>query len=170
MSRVSPEEPVSVSVPEGQAWLVCTSEPLDLALASTWVVTPECGAVVAFAGTVRDHADGRTGVTLLDYEAYDEHVVPVLETVAAAVRSRWPEVGRVVLWHRTGPVELSEVAVVVAVSTPHRDAAFDAARWAIDEVKATAPIWKSEHHDGGVSWGRCDHRAESRAAGEALVR
>lgn len=168
MNRVSLDEPVSINMPEGPTWLLCTSEPLDLALASQWVVTPECGAVVAFAGTVRDHAEGRTGVTLLDYEAYEEHVVPTLETVAAAVRSRWSDVGRVALWHRTGPVALTEVSVVVAVSTPHRDAAFEAARWAIDEVKATAPIWKSEHHDGGVSWGRCDHRAEQRAVVEAV--
>lgn len=170
MSRVSPEEPVSVSVPEGPTWLSCTSEPLDLALASAWVATPSCGAVVSFAGTVRDHAEGRTGVTMLDYEAYEEHVVSVLDAVADGVRSRWPDAGRVVLWHRTGPVELTGVAVVVAVSTPHRDAAFDAARWAIDEVKATAPIWKSEHHDGGVSWGRCDHRADQQATPEAMVR
>ena len=169
MSRVSLEEPVSISTPEGPTWLSCSSEPLDLALASQWVITPECGAMVVFAGTVRDHAEGRTGVTLLDYEAYEEHVVPTLKTVATAVRSRWPNVGRVVLWHRTGPVSLTELAVVVAVSTPHRDAAFEAARWAIDEVKATAPIWKSEHHDGGVSWGRCDHRAESRIDAEAVA-
>ena len=169
MRLVSAEEPVSSSMPEGPTWLSCTSEPLDLALASRWVITPACGAMVVFAGTVRDHAEGRTGVTLLEYEAYEEHVVPTMETVADAVRSRWPDVGRVVLWHRIGPLALTELAVVVAVSTPHRDEAFEAARWAIDEVKATAPIWKSEHHDGGVSWGRCDHRAERRIAAEAVA-
>lgn len=170
MTRVSTEEPACVSAPPGPAWLCCTSDPLDLTAAASWVVTPSCGAVVTFVGTVRDHAEGRTGVTKLEYEAYEEHVVPTLEAVAAGVRSRWPEAGRVVLWHRTGALELTDVAVVVAVSTPHRDDAFEAARWAIDEVKATAPIWKSEHHDGGVSWGRCDHRAEQQQTAEVQVR
>ena len=83
-----------------------------------------------------------------------------LARVAAEARRRWPDLGRIALWHRTGGLAVTEVAVVVAVSAPHRDHAFDAARWAIDEVKATAPIWKREHWDGGHDdWGRCDHRA-----------
>jgi molybdopterin synthase catalytic subunit len=107
-------------------------------------------------------------VTLLEYEAYDEHVVPVLEQVAAEVERRWPEVGRLVLWHRTGALQVTDVAVVVAVSTSHRDAAFEAARWAIDEVKSAAPIWKREHWDGGVAWGRCDHRDGHGSVGEPV--
>lgn len=150
-------------------WLACSSSPLDAGRATSWVVVPTCGANVTFTGTVRDHAEGRTGVHRLEYEAYEEQVEPVLARVAAAVRARWPEVGRVVLWHRAGPLTVADVAVVVAVSTPHRDAAFDAARWALDEIKATAPIWKREHHDGGVAWGRCDHgdRDDHGSVGEA---
>ena len=144
--------------PHGDDWLACTEAELDLAAAARWVVRPDCGASVTFCGTARDHAEGRTGVHLLEYEAYEEHVVPVLATVAAETRTRFPDVGRVVLWHRTGALQVTDVAVVVSVSTPHRDAAFEAARWAIDEVKASAPIWKREHWDGGVEWGRCDHR------------
>lgn len=125
--------------------------------ATSWAITPGCGAVVTFTGTTRDHAGGRTGVHLLEYEAYEEQVVPVLARVATSVRERFADVGRVVLWHRVGALQVTEAAVVVAVSTPHREAAFEAARWAIDEVKATAPIWKREHWDGGVDWGRCDH-------------
>lgn len=145
--------------PDGDDWLACVDAPLHAAEAAAWVVRPDCGAVVTFAGLARDHADGRTGIHLLEYEAYTEQVVPVLASVAAEVRRRHPDVGRLVLWHRTGALSISDVAVVVAVSSPHRDAAFDAARWAIDEVKATAPIWKLEHWDGGSAWGRCDHRA-----------
>jgi molybdopterin synthase catalytic subunit len=143
----------------GNDWLACTDGPIDVARASRWVIRPDCGAAVTFVGTARDHAGDRVGVHLLEYEAYDEQVVPVLAKVAAATRERFAEVARIVLWHRTGALELTEVAVVVAVSSPHRDAAFEAARWAIDEVKATAPIWKREHWAGGRDdWGRCDHR------------
>lgn len=156
MNRVS-TVPSTSSAPERSSWLDFRSDALDAGEASAWVVVPGCGAVVTFAGTVRDHAEGRTGVTKLEYEAYEEQVVPSLERVEQDLRKRWPEIGRVVLWHRIGPLEPTDVAVVVALSTPHRSEAFDAARWAIDEVKATAPIWKREHHDAGVSWGRCDH-------------
>lgn len=155
--------------PAGDDWLACTDVVLDPGAASTWAVVPSCGAVVTFTGTARDHADGRTGVTLLEYEAYDEQVLPVLERVAAELRRRHPDVGRVALWHRTGPLEVTGVAVVVVVSAPHRDGAFEAARWAIDEVKASAPIWKREHHDGGVDWGRCDHRPGHGSTGGPLV-
>lgn len=152
--------------PIGADWLVCDAGPLPVAIASEWVVQPSTGAAVTFVGTARDHAGERTGVHLLEYEAYEEHVVPVLAVVASATRDRFPDVARIVLWHRTGPLQVTDVAVVVAVSSPHRDAAFDAARWAIDEVKATAPIWKREHWDGGHDdWGRCDHREGHDVAG-----
>jgi molybdopterin synthase catalytic subunit len=145
--------------PGGDVWLACLDEPLDPGAASRWVVRPDCGAAVTFVGTARDHAGDRTGVHLLEYEAYQEQVVPVLELVADDLRRQLPEVGRVALWHRTGALAVTDVAVVVAVSSAHRDAAFEGARWAIDEVKATAPIWKREHWDGGRDdWGRCDHR------------
>ncbi|MCU1356938.1 MAG: molybdopterin converting factor, large subunit [Acidimicrobiales bacterium] len=150
--------------PDGRRWLACVDAPLDPQVATEWVIQPSCGAVVTFCGTARDHADGRTGVHLLEYEAYEEQVLPALERVAVATAERHPEVGRIALWHRIGALAVTDVAVVVAVSTPHRDAAFDAARWAIDELKATAPIWKREHHDGGVDWGRCDHRSDHGAA------
>ena len=141
-------------------WLACSSAPLPTPIASEWVVLPGSGASVTFVGTARDHAGDRVGVHLLEYEAYEEQVVPVLAAVAAQTRVRHPDVQRIVLWHRTGAVRVAEAAVVIAVSSPHRDAAFDAARWAIDEVKATAPIWKREYWDGGHDdWGRCDHRA-----------
>ncbi|MGI8710066.1 MAG: molybdopterin synthase catalytic subunit [Acidimicrobiales bacterium] len=149
---------LALAAPDGDQWLACVDHELDPAVATRWVTRPHCGAVVTFCGTTRDHAGDRTGVRLLEYEAYDEQVVPALGRVAATVRHRHGDIGRIALWHRTGALAVTDVAVVVAVSTPHRDAAFEAARWAIDEVKATAPIWKREHHDGGVDWGRCDHR------------
>ena len=119
---------------------------------ASWAVLPGCGAVVVFAGTVRDHAEGRGGVTTLDYEAYEEQVGPRMLAIAGEARSRWPAIGRVALLHRVGLVRLTEVSVIVAVSTPHRGEAFEAARWCIDTVKATVPIWKRESWEGGTDW------------------
>jgi molybdopterin synthase catalytic subunit len=137
----------------GDDWLALAAEPLPVDAASAWAVRPDCGAVVTFSGTARDHSQGRPGVRALEYEAYDEQVVPRLAAIAEEARSRWPEIGRVALIHRTGPVPIGESAVVVAVSAPHREVAFDAARFGIDAVKARVPIWKRESWDGGESWG-----------------
>lgn len=138
---------------DGDIWvgLSATSLPLDEAL--RWATRPSCGAVVSFVGTARDHSEGRPGVELLEYEAYEAAAVPRLEELAAEVRRRWPDVGPVVLLHRTGPVAVTEAAVVVVVASPHRDAAFEAARFAIDTLKSTVPIWKRETWSGGQSWG-----------------
>jgi molybdopterin synthase catalytic subunit len=144
--------------PIGSDWIACTASDLDAGAAASWVVLPSCGAVVTFTGTVRDHAGDRSGIEMLEYEAYEEYVVPALERVVVGVRELVPDLGRVVLWHRTGELAVTDVAVVVAVSSPHRDSAFTGARWAIDELKATAPIWKREHWPGGAEWVRCDHR------------
>jgi molybdopterin synthase catalytic subunit len=139
--------------PAGDLWAALSSQPLPVADAAAWVVLPRCGATVTFTGTARDHAPGRPGVHRLEYEAYEEPALRRLEALAAEVRTRWPDVGRIVLLHRTGVVELGDAAVVVAVSAPHRDAAFEAGRYAIDELKRTAPIWKRESWAGGESWG-----------------
>jgi molybdopterin synthase catalytic subunit len=122
-------------------------------VASEWVVQPSCGASVVFSGTVRDHAEGRRGVSSLDYEAYAEEVEPRLSALATEARKRWVDLGRVLLWHRSGPMAVGETSVIVAVSSPHRAEAFEAARWCIDTLKATVPIWKHETWDGGAGWG-----------------
>jgi molybdopterin synthase catalytic subunit len=139
--------------PGGDSWLLLTPDELSIDTAYRWVVDPSCGAVVVFSGTVRDHADGRPGVSLLDYEAYTEQVVPRLAQIADELRERWSQVTRIVLWHRTGPLTVTESSVVVAVAAAHRDQAFDAARFGIDTLKATVPIWKREVWDGGEDWG-----------------
>ncbi len=108
--------------------------------------------MVTFAGTVRDHADGRAGVTGLSYEAYEEEATARLSAVAVAARDRWPDVERIALVHRLGDLALSEVSVLVVVSAPHREAAFEAARFCIDTLKETVPIWKREHWSGGSEW------------------
>jgi molybdopterin synthase catalytic subunit len=125
--------------------------------AATWVTRPDCGAVVVFGGTVRDHAEGRPGVVELEYEAYAGQVEPRLAAIAAEARRRWAEVGRVALWHRTGTLSLTECSVVVAVSAAHRADAFDAARFCIDTLKHTVPIWKRERWASGEDWGQDAH-------------
>jgi molybdopterin synthase catalytic subunit len=139
--------------PEGDTWLGITAAELPVASAYEWAVRPDCGAIVLFSGTVRDHAEGRPGVQHLTYEAYDEQAVPKMAEIAAEVRTRWPATGRIVLVHRTGRLELGESSVIVVVSSPHRPEAFEAGRYAIDALKASVPIWKHEVWEGGSDWG-----------------
>ena len=108
-----------------------------------------------FVGTVRDHSPGRTGVTHLEYEAYDEQVIDKIVEVVTEVRDQWP-VTRVAAIHRVGELGVGEISVAVAVSSPHRADAFPAGRFLIDEIKARAPIWKKEHWPGGAEWVRED--------------
>ena len=145
----------------GDDWVALSASPLPVAAVSAWVVRAGCGATVTFTGTARDHAPGRPGVHHLEYEAYEAPAVARMEALLAEARRRWPTLGRVALLHRTGTVELQDAAVVVAVSAPHRSEAFEAARFAIDELKRTVPIWKRESWAGGESWGlEAQHIAE----------
>lgn len=139
--------------PAGDDWVALTSAPLPLERLATWPIVPSCGAVVVFAGTVRDHADGRAGVSSLEYEAYTDAAAEMLRGIASEMRARWPGLGRVALLHRTGVLALTDVSVVVSVSAPHRPEAFDAARFGIDTIKAEVPIWKHESWEGGTAWG-----------------
>lgn len=141
-----------VTPSSGDDWTALIGHGLPLAEVSSWVVRPDCGAVVVFTGTARDHSDGRPGVERLTYEAYESEVVPRLDGVAREMRRRWA-VGRVALLHRVGVVPIGEAAVVVAVSAAHRDEAFAAARFGIDAVKASVPIWKREQWRDGEHWG-----------------
>lgn len=151
----------------GDVWLGLSGDPLPVTAAAEWVVRPDCGAVVVFSGTARDHAPDRPGVEQLDYEAYEEQVEPRLRTIADEARMRWPTLGRIVLIHRVGVVPVTESAVVVAVSAPHRDEAFAAARFGIDAIKASVPIWKHERWDGGEAWGSdAQDLVDARALGE----
>jgi molybdopterin synthase catalytic subunit len=138
--------------PEGRDWTALTARPLPVQAATAWAVLPECGAVVTFLGTVRDHAEGRSGVSELTYEAYEEQVVGRLDAIVAEARARW-DLGRVALLHRVGRLVVTECSVVVVVSAAHRAEAFDAARFCIESLKSTVPIWKSETWEGGVDWG-----------------
>ncbi len=139
--------------------IAVSPDPVDPSTVVAAVSAPEAGAVVLFVGTVRDHSPGRTAVTHLEYEAYDEQVVDKIAEVVAEVRDRWP-VRKVAAIHRIGELGVGEISIAVAVSSPHRSDAFEAGRYLIDEIKARAPIWKKEHWPGGAEWVREDlHRA-----------
>lgn len=153
----------SLRPPTGDArdWVAITTEPLPSETASTWVTTPASGAIVTFAGVVRDHAEGREGVRSMTYEAYEEPAVAAMGEIVGEMRRRWPDLERVVCWHRVGDLALSEASVLVAVSSPHREAAFAGARFGIDTLKETVPIWKQEHWAGGSDWAVEQHAIRS---------
>lgn len=131
-------------------------DPIQAATALDFVSAPDCGAIVLFLGTVRDHSPGKSGVTHLEYEAYEGVVEPKIREIVAEAREKWP-IRRAAALHRTGDVDLGDVSVAVAVSSPHRKDAFAAGRYLIDELKQRAPIWKKEHWPGGAEWVREDH-------------
>lgn len=155
MGSMNSSTPTGASVPpvDGETWLAITEEEPPIDAAYRWAVRPDCGAVVLFSGTARDHSAGRPDVTQLAYEAYEEHLIERFEGLVGEIRARWPEVRRVGIMHRVGEVPIGESTVVVVASSPHRDVAFESARYGIDRLKATAPIWKREVWAEGESWG-----------------
>ncbi|MEV4621758.1 molybdenum cofactor biosynthesis protein MoaE [Asanoa sp. NPDC049573] len=130
-----------------------TSEPLNLAAHEAAVADPRAGAVVSFQGVVRDHDGGRS-VLSLDYEGHPS-AIDVLREVAAEI-AKDPEVYAVAVSHRVGPLKIGDVALVAAVSTAHRGAAFAACGRLVDEAKARLPIWKRQAFaDGTEEWVNC---------------
>ena len=143
------------------------TDPLSVDEAVAHVAHPGAGGTTVFLGTVRDHSDGHEGVTHLEYEAYEEAAGRAMAAVAESVRADVPDVVALAILHRHGVLGLGEVSVVVAASAPHRAEAFEAARLAIDRVKATVPVWKKEHRaDGSSDWIAC-HTAPGAPAATA---
>jgi molybdopterin synthase catalytic subunit len=129
------------------------NEPLDLAAHEAAVADPRAGAVVSFQGVVRDHDHGRT-VTLLEYEGHPT-AADVLRAVADEIATD-PAVFAVAVSHRVGVLKIGDVALVAAVSTAHRAAAFTACARLVDEAKARLPIWKRQvFSDGTDEWVNC---------------
>ncbi len=126
-------------------------QPIDAHALTDQVIRKECGAVVLFLGTVREQTHGKI-TQALTYEAYRSMAESELAKIEADVRSRWP-VGDVAIVHRLGRLELTEISVAIAVSTPHRHQAFAAAQFAMERVKEMVPIWKLDHApDGMAEW------------------
>ncbi len=126
------------------------AHPIDAAAVIAAVADPGSGATVTFVGTTRDQNDGRR-VLRLEYEAYTEMALAEMRKIGDAVRRQWP-VTRVAIVHRVGVVPLGEASVVIAVSSSHRHAAFEACHYAINRLKEIVPIWKKEHFEGGEIW------------------
>jgi molybdopterin synthase catalytic subunit len=129
-----------------------SAEPIDPLQLSAMVTEPGTGAVVTFAGIVRDNNLGRQ-VRYLDYEAFPPMAEAKLRQIVGEARERWPAIRGVAVVHRTGHLEIGEMAVLVAVSAPHRgDGAFEASRYIIDRTKEIVPIWKKEGWTEGEEW------------------
>ena len=131
-----------------------SAEPIDPARVRAAVSDPDCGAYAQFEGWVRNLNEGR-GVLRLEYQAYEPLAKREGLKILGEARERFG-ITRAVCLHRTGLLELGDCAVIVAVTAPHRDEAFQGCRYIIDEVKARLPIWKKEHYeDGALEWVNC---------------
>ena len=128
-----------------------TQSPIDYAALTEQVRSNQSGAVVLFLGTVREMTHGRQTVAL-DYEAYPEMAKAKMQELLDEARTHWP-VDRAAIVHRLGHLELGDISVAVAVSCPHRNQAFEAGRFLIDELKVRVPVWKKENWaDGTTEW------------------
>jgi molybdopterin synthase catalytic subunit len=133
---------------------------IDPVAARASVADNSCGALVVFEGWIRDHNEGQA-VERLEYEVYRPLAVKEGERILAEARDRFG-IENVMCIHREGLLELSDIAVIVCVSSPHRAEAFEACRYVIDEVKTRLPIWKKEHYTSGISeWVNCQHCADA---------
>ncbi len=127
-----------------------SADPLDEPAVTRAVTGTAAGGVVTFVGRVRDNARGHK-VIGLEYDAYPEMAESVFAQIAAEAKSRFA-ISEVAIHHRYGRLEIGEPSVVIAVAAPHRGPAFDACRYAIDQLKARAPIWKKEFGPDGAVW------------------
>ena len=125
-------------------------EPINPAPLISHVRAPEDGATVTFDGFVRNQSHHRPTL-YLDYEAYESMALTKMREIATELHEKY-SIQRVAIVHRLGRLEIGETSVFIAVSAPHRAAAFDACRFAIDTLKRTVPIWKKEHFEDGAVW------------------
>jgi len=127
-----------------------TSEPINVQKVVTAAYRDDCGAVDVFIGTVRNHSRGKD-ITRLEYEAYPEMAVKMIQRIIDEAEKKWP-VKKVAVSHRTGVLKIGDIAVVIAVATPHRRESFAACQYIIDRLKEIVPIWKKEIATDGETW------------------
>ncbi|CEG29259.1 molybdopterin converting factor subunit 2 [Bacillus sp. B-jedd] len=125
-------------------------EPIDIQSVIDKVVQREAGAITTFIGTVRELTKGKKTLYLI-YEAYEAMAVKKLEQIGREIEERWAG-SKVAISHRVGKLDITDIAVVIAVSTPHRADAYEANRYAIERIKEIVPIWKKEHWEDGEEW------------------
>lgn len=132
--------------------VLLTEDPLNSAEIEASVAANDCGAGLSFVGRARcTPAFGEKEVTGLFYEAYLPMARAEMEKISTEVQQQWPQ-ARIAIAHRLGHVHIGEAAVVVAVASPHRAAAYEASRYAIEQLKARVPIWKRESYHDGSAW------------------
>ena len=124
--------------------------PLDVTACYDLVTHDAAGGVSLFIGTVRNQTKGKN-VVRLDFEAYAPMAISEMRKIAEQAQSKW-QVEKMCIHHRTGTLQIGEIAVIIAVATPHRKAAFEACQYAIDTLKETVPIWKKEIFEDGEVW------------------
>lgn len=127
-----------------------TKEKIDIQSVIDKVVRREAGAITTFIGTVRELTEGKKTL-YLEYQSYEAMAVKKLEQIGEEIKKRW--IGaEVAITHRIGRLEITDEAVVIAVSTPHRADSYEANRFAIERIKEIVPIWKKEHWEDGEEW------------------
>ncbi len=127
-----------------------THTPIDVERIFREIATPRSGGIDVFVGTVRNHSHGKR-VRQLEYSAYVPMAEKLMAEIEQEIKRKWV-IESVALVHRVGMLQIGDVAVVTAVSAHHRDAAFEACRYAIDRVKGVVPIWKKEYFEEGMAW------------------
>ena len=139
-----------MSIPPNGDLILLVHQTIDADALVEHVRTGADGAIVTFDGCVRNQSHGRRTL-YLDYEAYESMALAKMGEIAAEVHSKFP-IDRVAIAHRLGRLEIGETSVFIAISAPHRAAAFDACRHAIDTLKRFVPIWKKEYFEDGAVW------------------
>lgn len=127
-----------------------TKDPIEIEKVVQKVVQREAGAITTFIGTVRELTHGRRTL-YLEYEAYESMALKKLEQIGNEIAKKWPGT-KTAITHRIGRLEITDIAVVIATSTPHRAESYDANRYAIERIKEIVPIWKKEHWEDGEEW------------------
>ncbi|MDR7245520.1 MULTISPECIES: molybdenum cofactor biosynthesis protein MoaE [Priestia] len=110
----------------------------------------EAGAITTFIGTVREFTKGKKTLSL-EYQAYVPMAVKMLSQIGDEIQERWPD-ALTAITHRIGKLDITEIAVVIAVSSPHRKTAYEANEYAIERIKQIVPIWKKEFWEDGTKW------------------
>ncbi|MBP1947262.1 molybdenum cofactor biosynthesis protein MoaE [Virgibacillus litoralis] len=133
---------------DNKFWI--TDKPIQINECIEKVVRAEAGAVNTFIGTVREFTKGKRTL-YLEYQAYQTMAEKKLAQIGEEINDKWDDAETAIV-HRVGHLDISDIAVVIAVSTPHRNDSFEASRYAIERIKEIVPIWKKEHWEDGTKW------------------
>ncbi|KPN95401.1 molybdenum cofactor biosynthesis protein MoaE [Lysinibacillus sp. ZYM-1] len=125
-------------------------KPIDVEEVRHKVLNRNAGAITLFIGTVREITQGKKTL-YLEYQAYPAMAIKMFEQIAQEIKQQWPD-ATIAITHRVGRLDITDIAVVIAVSSPHRKVAYLANEYAIDRIKQIVPIWKKEHWEDGTEW------------------